>query len=62
LDEKIIGTVVCKLDDRQRGEPKRRGYIAMLAVDDKHRKLGIGKRKREREGREGKEIGRVGRM
>jgi len=41
----IIGVVVCKLDARHRaGSSRQRGYIAMLAVDHEHRKLGIGSR------------------
>lgn len=45
LNGAIIGVVVCKLDIRQRaGAPRSRGYIAMLAVDQQCRKLGIGSR------------------
>jgi peptide alpha-N-acetyltransferase len=46
LDEKTIGAIVCKLDIRQRpsSAPRKRGYIAMLAVDQQYRKLGIGSR------------------
>jgi len=39
--EKMIGVIVCKLDQR-RGS--YRGYIAMLAVDKDYRKQGIGSR------------------
>jgi len=45
LSNVVIGVVVCKLDPRHRGGSTRsRGYIAMLAVDQQHRKLGIGSR------------------
>ena len=38
--ERCVGAIVCKLD-RHKG-CMRRGYIAMLAVDDEYRRLGIG--------------------
>ncbi len=36
-----VGAIVCKLDVHKK--MVRRGYIAMLAVDEKHRKCKIGK-------------------
>ena len=39
--EVIVGAIVCKLD--QHKKTIRRGYIAMLAVDQRMRKRGIGK-------------------
>lgn len=39
--EVIVGAIVCKLD--QHKKIIRRGYIAMLAVDQRMRKRGIGK-------------------
>uniref|UniRef100_A0A915PS67 N-terminal methionine N(alpha)-acetyltransferase NatC n=1 Tax=Setaria digitata TaxID=48799 RepID=A0A915PS67_9BILA len=41
-DEKYVGAIVCKLDLSR--ENRRRGYIAMLAVDESCRKMGIGTR------------------
>ena len=38
-NNELIGTIVCKLDEHR---CKRRGYIAMLAVDDRFRRMGIG--------------------
>ena len=38
-----VGAIVCKLDyHRGRGAQCKRGYIAMLAVDERHRKRRIG--------------------
>ena len=36
-----VGAIVCKLD-YHRGKVCKRGYIAMLAVDERHRKRKIG--------------------
>lgn len=36
-----VGAIVCKLDVHKKHS--RRGYIAMLAVDEKYRKRKIGK-------------------
>ncbi|KAL3986185.1 N-alpha-acetyltransferase 30 domain protein [Acanthocheilonema viteae] len=41
-DNKYVGAIVCKLDLSR--ENRRRGYIAMLAVDESCRKMGIGTR------------------
>ncbi|EFO23980.2 hypothetical protein LOAG_04503 [Loa loa] len=41
-DDKYVGAIVCKLDMSR--ENRRRGYIAMLAVDESCRKMGIGTR------------------
>lgn len=41
-DGKYVGAIVCKLDLSR--ENRRRGYIAMLAVEKSYRKLGIGTR------------------
>jgi hypothetical protein len=38
--EECVGAIVCKLD---RYKDANRGYIAMLDVDDKYRRRGIGK-------------------
>lgn len=38
--EHCFGTVVCKLETRS--ENLQRGYIAMLVVEEKYRKLGVG--------------------
>lgn len=38
---RIIGTIVCKMDEHKTGA--MRGYVAMLAVDKAQRKRGIGK-------------------
>ncbi|VVC89524.1 unnamed protein product [Leptidea sinapis] len=40
-EQKCIGAIVCKLDMHRN---VKRGYIAMLAVDKKHRTKGIGSR------------------
>ncbi|VDK50991.1 unnamed protein product [Anisakis simplex] len=40
--EKYVGAIVCKLDISRQN--RRRGYIAMLAVDESCRRLGIGTR------------------
>lgn len=37
---KYVGAIVCKLDLSR--ENRRRGYIAMLAVEKSYRKMGIG--------------------
>ena len=39
---KVIGAVVCQKERRKKTGAVR-GYIAMLAVDDEHRKKGIGR-------------------
>ncbi len=47
LDGKCIGCIVSKLDDHVKpntGVKKKRGYIAMLAVDPAHRRLGLGRK------------------
>lgn len=38
-EENSVGTIVCKMEDRM---GRKRGYIAMLAVDPKHRGKKIG--------------------
>lgn len=40
--ESYIGAVVCKLD--RNAEGRRKGYLAMLAIDESYRKLGLGTR------------------
>uniref|UniRef100_A0A914E0D3 N-terminal methionine N(alpha)-acetyltransferase NatC n=1 Tax=Acrobeloides nanus TaxID=290746 RepID=A0A914E0D3_9BILA len=40
--EEYVGVIVCKLDEDQFGV--RRGYIAMLAVDESARRMGLGTR------------------
>ncbi len=40
-DEMCVGSIVCKLDLHKK--MVRRGYIAMLAVDENYRRRGIGK-------------------
>jgi ribosomal protein S18 acetylase RimI-like enzyme len=40
--EECVGAIVCKLDVHRK--VMKRGYIAMLAVDEKHRKKRIGKK------------------
>ena len=43
--DKMIGIVICKIDDRAKDEHAyKRGYIGMLAVDDEYRRRGIGTR------------------
>lgn len=45
--DKIIGCIVSKLDPHVKkatGTSKLRGYIAMLAVDPDHRRLGLGRK------------------
>lgn len=45
--ENVIGCIVSKLDYQVKsseGTSKLRGYIAMLAVDPEHRRLGLGRR------------------
>lgn len=42
---KCVGAIVCKLDIHRK--VVKRGYIAMLAVDEKYRKKKIGKNKVE---------------
>ncbi|EPZ32556.1 putative acyltransfersase [Rozella allomycis CSF55] len=39
-DEKYVGVIVCKIDFHK--EEHLRGYIGMVAVDEKYRKQGIG--------------------
>lgn len=41
VGEECVGAIVCKLDMHKK--MFRRGYIAMLAVDSKYRRKGIGK-------------------
>jgi N-alpha-acetyltransferase 30 len=41
-EEKIIGCIVGKLEDRHGNEGRDRGYIAMLAVFKEFRQKGIG--------------------
>lgn len=40
VDQECVGAIVCKLDMHKK--MFRRGYIAMLAVDSKHRRKSIG--------------------
>uniref|UniRef100_A0A8C9KKA7 N-acetyltransferase domain-containing protein n=1 Tax=Panthera tigris altaica TaxID=74533 RepID=A0A8C9KKA7_PANTA len=40
VGEECVGAIVCKLDMHKK--MFRRGYIAMLAVDSKYRRNGIG--------------------
>lgn len=43
--DKIIGSIVSKLDYQPKSDSKKlRGYIAMLAVDVDHRRLGLGRK------------------
>lgn len=42
VGEECVGAIVCKLDMHKK--MFRRGYIAMLAVDSKYRRKGIGKK------------------
>lgn len=43
--DKIIGCIVSKLEyQRKESGTKLRGYIAMLAVDPNHRRLGLGRK------------------
>jgi len=42
-DNKCVGAIVCKLD-MHKSQDTYRGYIAMLAVDEQYRKMGIGTR------------------
>ena len=41
IGSECVGAIVCKLDLNRKAA--KRGYIAMLAVDGKHRNKGIGK-------------------
>lgn len=41
MTEQYVGVIVCKME-RTPAVNKMRGYIAMLAVDEAYRKLGIG--------------------
>lgn len=41
VEKDCVGAIVCKLDMHKK--MFRRGYIAMLAVDSKFRRKGIGK-------------------
>lgn len=43
-EEKIIGCIIGKLEDKNGNEGKDRGYIAMLTVNKEYRKKGIGRR------------------
>lgn len=43
FEEKIIGCIVGKLEDKNGNEGKDRGYIAMLTVLKEFRKKGIGR-------------------
>ena len=40
MDKDCVGAIVCKLDMHKK---IHRGYIAMLAVDSRYRRKGIGK-------------------
>lgn len=40
VEQECVGAIVCKLDMHKK--MFRRGYIAMLAVDSKHRRKSIG--------------------
>ena len=40
MDDECVGAIVCKLDYHRK--VYKRGYIAMLAVDQNHRKKKIG--------------------
>ncbi|PIO75744.1 acetyltransferase, GNAT family [Teladorsagia circumcincta] len=40
--DSYVGAVVCKLD--RNAEGRRKGYLAMLAIDELYRKLGLGTR------------------
>lgn len=40
MGQECVGAIVCKLDMHKK--MFRRGYIAMLAVDSKHRRKSIG--------------------
>ena len=43
VKEKMIGIIICKIDDRTKDKRAyKRGYIGMLAVDDAYRRRGIG--------------------
>jgi len=47
LEGKCIGCIVSKLDDHVKANSmskRKRGYIAMLAVDPNHRRLGLGRK------------------
>jgi len=45
LDGRCVGCIVSKLDEHAKhGTTKKRGYIAMLAVDPAFRRLGLGRR------------------
>lgn len=39
-DGTCVGTIVCKMEGGE--ETVRKGYIAMLAVEENHRRIGIG--------------------
>ncbi|VDM76698.1 unnamed protein product [Strongylus vulgaris] len=42
MSEAYVGAVVCKLD--RNAEGRRKGYLAMLAIDESCRRLGLGTR------------------
>ncbi|XGW01503.1 hypothetical protein V3C99_013990 [Haemonchus contortus] len=42
ITNSYVGAVVCKLD--RNAEGRRKGYLAMLAIDELYRKLGLGTR------------------
>lgn len=44
VEQECVGAIVCKLDMHKK--MFRRGYIAMLAVDSKHRRKSIGENPR----------------
>lgn len=44
MEQECVGAIVCKLDMHKK--MFRRGYIAMLAVDSKHRRKSIGENPR----------------
>lgn len=43
VEQECVGAIVCKLDMHKK--MFHRGYIAMLAVDSKHRRKSIGEEK-----------------
>ena len=42
MSGECVGAIVCKLDYHRGRAACKRGYIAMLAVDERHRKRRIG--------------------
>lgn len=47
MEGRVVGAIVCKMENTKgpmgRNDNIRRGYIAMLAVDNSHRRKKIGK-------------------